>query len=362
MNFVSKTYIIAEAGINHNGSLEMAKQLVDVAVEAGADAVKFQTFKTENVISLYAPKAEYQKQTTDASESQLEMAKNLELNYSAFETLSVYCDKQKIHFLSTPFDLESLSFLVNKVKVKQLKLPSGEITNALLLLEAAQSGLPIIMSTGMSTLSEIETALSVLAFGYTSTRESPSIERFQKSYFSSEGQLALKEEVTLLHCTTEYPAPFDEVNLRAMDTLRSAFELKVGFSDHSQGISAPLAAVARDAVLIEKHFTLDRNLIGPDHRASLEPGELKSMVEGIREVERSLGQSLKLPSPSEIKNKPIARKSLVANCEISKGESFSVSNLTVKRPGTGISPMHYWEWLGRRAERDFNKDELISTE
>jgi N-acetylneuraminate synthase len=353
------TFIIAEAGVNHNGSVEMALQLIDVAVEAGADAVKFQTFRTEKVISRFAPKAEYQTRTTDAEESQFDMVKKLEFGEETHRLLIEHCSKKGIQFLSTPFDLESVDLLSRTFDLPCLKIPSGEITNALLLLKAAQTGKKIILSTGMSTIGEIETALGVLAFGYCRRGECPSIVSFQDAYISVEGQRLLKEMVTLLHCTTEYPAPFAEVNLRAMDTMVSAFGLPVGFSDHTPGIAISIAAVARGAVIIEKHFTLDSNLPGPDHKASLEPGNLKAMVQAIRQVEPALGSGVKLPVLSEIKNVPIARKSVVAAKAIRKGELFTEGNLAVKRPGNGISPMRYWEMIGKPALRDFDEDEVI---
>jgi N-acetylneuraminate synthase len=358
-NSMNRTYIIAEAGVNHNGSLDMAKQLIEVAAQAGADAVKFQTFKSEHVITRHAPKAEYQEQTTGKVESQLEMVKKLELSAADHQVLIRHCEAQGIQFLSTPFDLPSLDLLVETFDVPRLKLPSGEITNAPLLLKAARSGKPIVMSTGMCTLGEVEQALGVLAFGYLNPSTAPSLTAFQEAFLSPEGQRILQERVTLLHCTTEYPAPFEDVNLRAMDTLGHAFGLSVGFSDHTTGIAVPVAAVARGAQVIEKHFTLDRSLPGPDHRASLEPAELEAMVCSIREVEAALGRSLKLPAPSELKNKPIGRKSLVAARAIQAGEVFTEANLTAKRPGTGLSPMHLWDLLGTWAERDYQEDEAI---
>jgi len=353
-------YIIAEAGVNHNGSLNMAIQLIDLAAEAGADAVKFQTFKADQVVSRTAPKAEYQTKVTNVDESQYEMLKKLELDEPAHQKIVEYCSKKGIQFLSTPFDLESLDMLTNKFNLPRLKLPSGDITNAPLLLKAARSGKPIILSTGMSTLGEIETALGVLAFGYTQVNEIPSLKAFQEAYRSEAGQTALREKVVLLHCTTEYPAPFEDVNLRSMDTLRAAFGLPVGYSDHTPGIAVAIASAARGAVIIEKHFTLNRNLPGPDHKASLEPGELKTMVQSIRQVEAALGSSLKFPSPSEIKNMPVARKSIVAAKEIKKGDLLTEENITVKRPGSGISPMNYWQLTGTVADRDYNKDEMVS--
>ena len=355
----ARSYIIAEAGVNHNGSIDMAKELIDVAAGAGADAVKFQTFRADRLVTGSAPKAAYQARTTDAAESQLEMIRKLELDEEAHRILIDHCRERGIQFLSTPFDLESVDLLAYNFDLPRLKLPSGEITNAPLLLKAAQTGKPLMLSTGMSTLGEIEAALGVLAFGYTRSGTAPSLAAFREAYCSASSQEALREKVVLLHCTTEYPAPFAEVNLLAMDALGAAFGLPVGYSDHTEGIAVTIAAAARGAVVIEKHFTLDRNLPGPDHRASLEPDELGRMVESIRQVEAALGSGLKLPAASELKNVPIARKSLVAAKEIKKGEIFTPENLGVKRPGSGMSPMRYWEFLGRPAGRDHRPDEVI---
>ena len=357
-NKPSAVFIIAEAGVNHNGSIEMAKKLIDVAADAGADAVKFQTFKAEKIISKHAPKAAYQKKTTAEAESQLEMVKTLELDEKAHRVLVRHCKKRKIEFLSTPFDFDSIDLLVRH-KLSRLKIPSGEITNGPYLLHIAGTGKPVILSTGMSTLGEIETALGALAFGYVTPKDRPSLKAFQDAFCSEQGKQALEEKVTLLHCTTEYPAPFDEVNLRAMKTMRIAFGLPVGLSDHTQGIAVPIAAVALGASVIEKHFTLDRNLPGPDHKASLEPDALKAMVMAIRNVEAALGTGQKVPTVSEMKNRYIARKSLVAAKQIRKGETFSAANIATKRPGTGFSPMKYWELLGRRAQKYYDYDDLI---
>lgn len=356
---MSKTYVIAEAGVNHNGSLDLALKLIDCAVESGADAVKFQTFKTESLVTNHAAKAEYQAATTGSTESQFEMIKKLELSESDHLRLVKHCVLRKIQFLSAPFDLESVDFLVNGLKVPRLKLPSGEITNPLLLLKAAKTSLPIILSTGMCDLDDIKNALGVLAYGYLGSEEKPSIKSFKDSFDSIEGQRVLREKVILLHCTTEYPAPIEEVNLRAMDTMREVFGLQVGYSDHTLGVTIPVAAVALGAVIIEKHFTLDRNLPGPDHRASLEPNELKTMVEMIRQAEQALGSKDKIVTPSEEKNKLVARRSLVAACNIKKGERFSKENLAAKRPGSGVSLFKYWDLIGSSAEKDYSKDELI---
>jgi N,N'-diacetyllegionaminate synthase len=325
--------IIAEAGVNHNGSLEMAMKMVDAAKCAGADIIKFQTFVPENLVSKYAQKAEYQKETTDEDESQLAMIKRLMLTDDEFVRLKQYCGEIGIGFLSTPFDLASIDFL-NELGCDFWKIPSGEITNLPYLEKIASTHKPVIMSTGMSTTAEIRAAIDVLNTGGAG-------------------------EITLLHCTTEYPAPFEDVNLNAMDTLRKEFGLKVGYSDHTRGICVPLAAVAKGAVVIEKHFTLDRNLEGPDHKASLEPDKLKEMVENIRCVEAALGTGVKEPAPSEIKNMAIARKSIVAKTKIKKGEVYTPENITTKRPGSGISPMRWHEILGMCANRDYEEDELI---
>jgi N,N'-diacetyllegionaminate synthase len=311
----TKTFIIAEAGVNHNGSLEMALHLVDAAVAAGADAVKFQTFKAEKVIAVHAPKAGYQKDTTGSDESQLEMVKKLELGETAHTKLNQYCQHKGIQFLSTPFDLESID-LLDRLGLEIFKIPSGEITNLPYLRKLGELKKRLILSTGMADIGEIEDALDVLTDSGTSM-----------------------ENITVLHCNTEYPTPFEDVNLKAMLTIRNAFPgLSVGYSDHTNGIEVPIAAVAMGASVIEKHFTLDRNLPGPDHRASLEPPELSAMISGIRNIEKALGTGIKKPSPSELKNKTVARKSIVATFTIKKGEMFTEMNITVKRPGIGITP------------------------
>ena len=344
--------------MNHNGSLEMAKRLVQVAAEAGADAVKFQSFKAERLVSLSAPKAEYQCLATDGAESQFEMLRKLELDEAAHEILLQLSKSLGIEFLSTPFDAESVDLLAGRLDLRLIKIPSGEITDAPLLLKIARTGKPVILSTGMSSLGEVEEALGVLAFGYSGCAD-PSIAAFRAAYRSGEGQDMLRAKVTLLHCTTEYPTPFADVNLRAIDTLRNAFGLPVGFSDHTAGITMPIAAAARGAVIIEKHFTLDRALPGPDHQAALEPGELKQMVAAIRAVEQALGTGIKHQAPSELKNMSAARKSLVAAAPIAAGEPFTAESLAVKRPGNGLSPMRYWEMLNSKAARDYAADEVI---
>lgn len=354
------TLIIAEAGVNHNGDEKLAFELVDAAHQAGADIVKFQTFKAKNLVTEEAKQADYQVTNTQKQESQLAMLSRLELSYDAHHELVKHCEKLGIEFLSTAFDSESLDFLVNDLGLTRLKLPSGELTNAPLVLEHARTGCDLIVSTGMATLSEIETALGVIAFGYTSDDSAtPSVQAFQEAYASDEGQQALKSKVTILHCTTEYPAPMEEINLKAMDTLGRAFDLPAGYSDHSQGITIPIAAVARGAVLIEKHFTLDNNMEGPDHKASLEPQDLTAMVSAIRQVEKALGSRVKTPTVSEVKNKAVARKSLVAARDINEGEAFSPENMTIKRPGDGMSPYRYWDMLERTASKSYRAGELI---
>jgi N-acetylneuraminate synthase len=355
-----RVYVIAEAGVNHNGSLELALQLVDAAAKAGADAVKFQTFRASQLVSRVAEKAAYQRKTSDAQESQLAMLQRLELNDEAHFTLLQRCKERGIDFLSTPFETDSLRFLIDRIGLERLKLSSGDLTNAPLLLAAARAGRQLIVSTGMATLGEVETALGVLAFGYTAPAESqPTLAEFARAFASSDARQALEANVVLLHCTSEYPAAPNEINLRNMDTLRTAFGLPVGFSDHSEGIAIPVAAVARGAVLIEKHFTLDRTMPGPDHLASLEPAALAQMVKAIREVEQALGRPVKYPTPVELDNMRVSRKSLVALKEIRHGEILTAENLGVKRPGYGLAPIHLWEWLGRQAPRGFQVDEVF---
>ena len=328
-----KTLIIAEAGVNHNGNFELAKKLVDKAVEGGADIVKFQTCKAENVISRYADKAEYQKVTTGEADSQLEMVRKLMLTYEQYGQLKEYCDEKGIEFLSTAFDLPSVDYL-HSIGMKRWKIPSGEITNLPLLIKIAELHEPIIMSTGMSELSEVADAVRTL------------IEHGAS-------------DITLLHCTTEYPAPYEDVNLKAMETMRDAFDLPIGYSDHTRGLEIPVAAVARGACVIEKHFTLSREMEGPDHKASIEPDELKQMVDMIRDVEVSIGDGVKKVSASEAKNQDIARKSIIAARAIKAGEVFSEENVTTKRPGNGINPMRWFDLLGRKAKHDYEEDYLI---
>lgn len=355
-----RTLIIAEAGVNHNGSEELAFKLVDAAAEAGADVVKFQTFKAQNLVTATAEQAEYQTANIGKKESQLEMLSRLELSYEAHHRLLSYCSDKGIEFLSTAFDSESLDFLVKDLKLRTLKIPSGEITNAPFILEHARTGCDLIVSTGMCDLADIEAALGVIAFGYiNATSATPSREGFQTAYSSPIGQKALKEKVTILHCTSEYPAPLEEVNLKVMDTLTQAFGLPTGYSDHTAGTAIPIAAVAKGATLIEKHFTLDRGMEGPDHKASLETTELVEMVRGIRAVELALGHSLKSPTMSELKNRKIARKSLVSARKIDKGSRISTADISIKRPGTGMPPSRYWSLIGTIASKDYYEGDLF---
>lgn len=332
---MSKTFIIAEAGVNHNGSIELAFKLIDAAKESGADGVKFQSFKADNLLSPKAEKAEYQKQTTDVSESQYEMIRKLELSVGDHKKLIEYCNKIDIQFLSSPFDLESIDLLI-ELGLDILKIPSGEITNLPYLRKIGKLNKNVILSTGMADLGEIEDSLDVL----------------------TESGTDLKN-ITVLHCNTEYPTHFEDVNLNAMLTIKNSFGVHVGYSDHTTGIEIPIAAVALGAKVIEKHFTLDRNMEGPDHKASLEPNELKQMITEIRNIEKALGNGIKKPSESELKNKPIVRKSLVAIKDIKKGEKFTKENVGIKRPGNGISPMRWEEIIAKEAVKDFQIDDLI---
>lgn len=352
--------IIAEIGVNHNGSVETARALIDAALNAGADIVKFQSFHADALTTTSAPKAAYQTRKVGVEISQHQMLKALELSEDAQRDLQAYCESRKIAFLSTPFDMESLEFLTHDLGLRRIKIGSGDLTNAPLLLAAARHGCGVILSTGMATINEIEQALSVLAFGYTDDARAPGRSAFDRAYLSPAGKAALKDKVALLHCMTEYPAPASQLNIRAMDALSARFGLAVGYSDHSQGPSAAIAAVARGARIIEKHITLDRTMDGPDHEASMDPDAFTAMVAAIREVEVMLGDGKKFPATAELANKEIARKSLIAARAIVKGERFTEENLTVKRPETGISAQQYYDWIGQTALRDFSADEVIS--
>lgn len=331
---MNKTLIIAEAGVNHNGDLNLAKKLVDVAADAGADYVKFQTFKAEHLVQKQAKRAAYQIENTQNNDTQYEMLKKLELTYENHDVLIEYCTSKNIKFLSTAFDFESIEFLKNKLDF--YKIPSGELTNLPYLEKVAKLNLPIIMSTGMANMQEVKDANAVLL-----------------------NNDVLQKNITILHCNTEYPTPMEDVNLAAMLSIEKEIGVKVGYSDHTLGVEIPIAAVALGATVIEKHFTLDRNMEGPDHRASLEPNELKAMISAIRNIELAMGDGIKKPSKSEGKNINIARKSIVATKTIKKGDIFTKDNITVKRPGTGISPMKWYEIIGNVATKDFNEDELI---
>jgi len=328
-------FIIAEAGVNHNGSIELAKELIDVASSAGANAVKFQTFKTENLVSKNAQKADYQKETTDKEESQFDMIKKLELDVDTHHELIAYCQSKKIHFLSTPFDLDSID-LLNGLKLDIFKIPSGEITNLPYLRKIGSLNKKVVLSTGMADIGEIEDALDVLTSAGTK-----------------------KENITVLHANTMYPTPMEDVNLKAMVTIGNTFDIAYGYSDHTLGIEVDVAAVALGATVIEKHFTLDKTMEGPDHKASLEPDELNAMVSAIRNIEKALGSSVKKPSKSEIPNIEIARKSIVASCHIKKGEVLREENLAVKRPSNGINPMRWDEIIRAVATKDYLEHELI---
>ncbi|MAL83381.1 MAG: N-acetylneuraminate synthase [Idiomarina sp.] len=354
------TLIIAEAGVNHNGDPELARELIKAARDAGADIVKFQTFKADKLVTKEAQQANYQTENTGKKESQYDMLKRLELPPELHYELVAYSNELGIEFLSTAFDDESLNFLVNDLGLKRLKVPSGEITNAPFLLAHARTQCDLVVSTGMATLAEIETALAIIAFGYLDkTTEKPALTDFEAAYASSEGQRVLQDKVTILHCTTEYPAPFDEINLNAMDTIHQAFKLPVGYSDHSDGIIIPIAAAAKGARIIEKHFTLDRHLEGPDHKASMEPEQLKQMVTSIRTIEKALGDGIKRPTKSEINNKPIARRSLVAARRLKAGQVITKEDIAVKRPGGGLSPIYYWHIQGKICKQNYEAGELI---
>ena len=332
---MKKVFIIAEAGVNHNGKVEIAKKLIDVAAESGADAVKFQTFKASNLVSKTAQKAEYQKQTTDINETQFEMIKKLELNVDAHKELMAYCADKCILFLSTPFDHESID-LLNDLGLEIFKIPSGEITNLPYLRKIGSLNKEVILSTGMADLSEIEDALNALIFSGTG-----------------------KENITVLHANTEYPTPMEDVNLKAMQTIANTFNIDVGYSDHTLGFEVDVAAVAMGAKVIEKHFTLDKAMEGPDHKASLGPDEIKQMVQAIRNIEKALGNGVKKPSNSERKNISVVRKSIVAKRDIREGDLFTEQNIMTKRPGKGISPMRWDEVIGQVAQKNYAADEFI---
>jgi N-acetylneuraminate synthase len=356
---VQNIFVIAEAGVNHNGIYENAIKLVDEAKNAGADAVKFQTFITENCLSKSISKADYQINSTGAG-SQYEMVKSLELTFEEHKKLKEYCDLVKIDYLSTAFDFESLDFLTLDLKLNKLKIASGEITNSPLLLAHAKTGCELILSTGMCTLGDIENALGVIAFGLINdTSKLPSKTEFSKAYFSNIGQELLKDKVTILHCTTEYPAPFDEINLNAIETIQKAFGIRIGYSDHSEGITVPILSVAYNVTIIEKHFTLDKNMEGPDHLASLEPAELRMMIQSVRQAEKALGSSSKRPSESEMRNLGMVRKVILAKQAIMEGDVFTSDNLCIKRGEGAVEPSEYWALLGLNANKNYEVDDSI---
>lgn len=361
----SKVLIIAEAGVNHNGDEHRAFELVDQAVAAGADCVKFQTFKAHNLVTKTASLADYQKENGVKENSQFSMLKKLELGFDTHVKLVEYCQQKNITFLSTAFDFESLDFLINVLKLPTLKIPSGEVTNAPFVLAHAHSGKPLIISTGMCSLDEVRKTLGVVAFGLCNVENNtldnmPSEKAFEQAFGSEQGQRLLNQQVTLLHCTTDYPAAPQDINLHAMNTLKDSFLVKVGYSDHSEGIVVPIAAVANGACVIEKHFTTDKSLPGPDHKASLDPTELKDMVDAIRLVEQAMGTGIKEATTSELKNKLVARKSLVAGQRIKIGEQFTPENIHIKRPGSGKSPYAYWDLLNMVATKDYEIGDLLT--
>lgn len=350
--------IIAEAGVNHNGDKEKAFELIDAAAMADVDAVKFQTYNAERLAAISAPKAAYQKQTTDSSESQFEMLKKLELPESWHFELKQHAERQGITFISTAFDLQSLMFL-EKLELPFYKIPSGEITNAPLLRSFARTGKDVILSTGMATLGEVEQALAILSWGYLRNEQPRSLSEIWQHWSSKDSERVIREKVTLLHCTSQYPTPMAEVNLKAMDTLGSAFGLPVGYSDHTEGLLIPVAAVSRGAAIIEKHFTLDRTLPGPDHRASLEPNELKEMVSQIRSIELVLGDGRKKPQPSEWDTRVAVRQQIIATEKITTGDLLTVDNVGTARASSGTSALHYWDLVGTVSSRDYSKGEPV---
>lgn len=355
---VQRTTIIAEAGVNHDGSLDKAFALVDAAAAAGADIVKFQTFKADALATNAAPKAAYQKHRTGEAESQLDMLRRLELPRDAYRPLMERAEKRGIGFLSTPFDHESLAFLIS-LGLPRVKIGSGDTTNAPLLLEAARSGRDVILSTGMSTLAEVEESLGVLAYGYGQVDEQPGRAAFRRAWSNAQLRSLVAKRVVLLHCTTEYPCSAEDVNLRAMDTMSRAFAVPIGYSDHTDGAAVSIAAVARGAEIIEKHLTLDRRAVGPDHAASLEPDAFRDLGQAIRAIEVSLGDGIKVPRPSEIANIPVARKSLVAARTLRSGTVLTAADIICKRPGGHRPPIEYWDLLGQTVTGSRNVDDPL---
>jgi len=348
-------YVIAEAGVNHNGDIQLAHRLVDAAADAGADAVKFQTFVPEQLVTHDAQRADYQKRNQPGENSQLQMLSELALSHNAHSELLAHCQDRNIDFLSSPFDAQSADFLIDELQLPLIKLGSGELTNGPLLWQLGKSDRRLILSTGMANLEEIRDALGLLSHAYQTDASQPQTTDFAGCLDAS----ILQDRVSLLHCTTEYPCPLEAVNLRAMDTLAETFGLAVGYSDHTEGIAVSLAAAARGASVLEKHLTLDRSMPGPDHAASIEPTELVALVSGVRSIEQALGSAVKQPAEVERKNAAIARKSLRATSAIATGGAFTEQNIGAKRPGNGISPMHYWSLLGRTSTRDYAIDDLL---
>lgn len=358
---MNKTYVIAEAGVNHNGKIKLAKKLIDIASNAGANAIKFQLFNSDLIVTKSADKAPYQ--VNNKNESQYEMLKKLELKKSELIELSNYCEHKKIDFLCSAFDSISLKFLIKTLKIKTLKIASGEITNAPFLLEHARSGKNLIISTGASDLKEVANALYVISYGLVNKKniknEKLTIQNFRKAYHSKKAKVLLKKKVTILHCTSHYPAPINEVNLRAIELLKDEFGIRLGYSDHTNNILTSISAVCLGANVIEKHFTINKGMAGPDHKASSSPKELKEMINQIRTIEIILGKREKKLQKSESQNLNIIRKSLVAIDRIYSGNLFSENNIYPKRPGNGISPFHYWKLIGKKSKKKYKVDELI---
>ncbi|MFD1037189.1 N-acetylneuraminate synthase [Virgibacillus byunsanensis] len=350
--------IIAEAGVNHNGSIKTAYELIDAAHNAGADIVKFQTYRTENLVTRETKQAKYQVENTKKTESQYDMLKRLELSYVEFEEMKNYCDEKGIEFMSTGFDHESIDFLLNNLKQHTFKISSGDLTNAPLLFYIASKKVNIILSTGMATTEEIHKALGFIAYGLSGQKDM-STNKIKEFYYEKIAKDLLNEYVTVLHCTTEYPTPVSDVNLNTLDYLKKELQLPIGFSDHTEGILFPIVAAGKEIKVIEKHFTLDKNMPGPDHKASLDPSELQEMVANIRLVEQGLGYKDKVVSSIELENRNVVRKSIVASERIKKGERFSFENIAVKRAGLGISPFQFWDYIGKKADRNYLKDELV---
>lgn len=353
------SFIIAEAGVNHNGSMDLAIELIDVAAKSGANAVKFQTFKAENLVTKEAKQAAYQIENIGKVSSQFNMLKDLEFSYEEFKQLKAHCDQRHIEFLSTPFDSASVKFLVDELKVNKIKVSSGDLTNTPLLHYIATKRKPVILSTGMATMQDIHEALAIIAYGMEYPNEDVSLMKVKSFYETKKSKEILNEMVSILHCTTEYPTPIERVNLNAINFLEQELGLNTGYSDHTEGIFVSIAAAAKGAKIIEKHFTLNRLLEGPDHRASLEPEELEEMIKAIRSTEKALGTPEKKPNEIEIKNREAARKSVVALKEIKIGEEFTKENLTIKRPGSGMPPSSYWSLIGLSASKAYKEDELI---